>query len=586
MNEFSGNFCRFIRTGNYPLEANYYFDSEADLLSFYREPINRTTLHKGLLKVVGNQDLYWVAELEGQLYFKKLISISTLEDIKNNEVDIKNIQDILDRYDLAEIVKKLDAVADLNTERAKKIVGTEDEDIFTYLDSLPYGSITSLSEAIENLIADLETKATKESLQTLSELVEFIKRTHGHDIHNLQSELDQTQVGVGLSGDGAYNADKETTYLQDATSVMHALRILDGKLRDALEGASRLLDTSYYDPSTEDLVLIFKTANDTNHEVRIPAGDLIEEWEVVNPADSAVTLTKTRNIQGRDTLSADVKISSKNNNSLQRESDGLYAKQTETNLDYVDGTLQYSINGEIVKTIPLVDKLLVSPTLSVNWEIFNQDGTTPTGIGSTSSATALTLERGYKVKGTFNFKWDHDNTKKDPTSTSGVCGTTLPSSGQLSSNVVVEDITTNRTFTQSISSPKTGFMVSGTSVIAASGNDTTSSSVSVSFTSKVYYGVSTSSTSVITSLANSKQQSNRINTLTGITATSDQYFVYAYPKDLGALTKITQNGASPVIEDFNRTEQTVTNLAGLDIVYYVYTSKNKGAFTNVELKFE
>lgn len=584
MNEFSEIIGSFIRTGNYPLEANYYFDSEADLLSFYREPINRTTIHKGLLKVVGNQDLYWVAELEGQLYFKKLISISTLEDIKNNEVDIKNIQDILNRYDLAEIVKNLDAVADLNTERAKKIVGTEDEDIFTYLDSLPYGSITSLSEAIENLIADLETKATKESLQTLSELVEFIKRTHGHDIHNLQSELDQTQVGVGLSGDGAYNADKETTYLQDATSVMHALRILDGKLRDALEGASRLLDTSYYDPSTEDLVLIFKTANDTNHEVRIPAGDLIEEWEVVNPADSAVTLTKTRNIQGRDTLSADVKISSKNNNSLQREPDGLYAKQTETNLDYVDGTLQYSINGEIVKIIPLVDKLLVSPTLNVTWEVAKQDGS----IVSLSDPNikVLSLERGYKVNGTFKFKWTHDNSRKDPQSTSGVCGTTLPASEVFSAETSVQNIVSNRTFTQSISSPKMGFMVSGTSVIAASGNDITSSSVSVSFTSKVYYGVSTSSTPVVTSLANSKQQSNRVNTLTGITATSDQYFVYAYPKDLGALTKITQNGASPVIEDFNRTEQTVTNSAGLDIVYYVYTSKNKGAFTNVELKFE
>lgn len=109
MNEFSEIIGSFIRTGSYPLEANYYFDSEADLLSFYREPINRTTLHKGLLKVVGNQDLYWVAELEGQLYFKKLISISTLEDIKNNEVYIKNIQDILDRYQAA-----LDTKADIN----------------------------------------------------------------------------------------------------------------------------------------------------------------------------------------------------------------------------------------------------------------------------------------------------------------------------------------------------------------------------------------------------------------------------------------------------------------------------------------
>lgn len=586
MSQYSETIGSFIRTSNYPLEANYYFESESDLLTFYREPINRATLHRGLLKVVGDQDLYWVAELDGQLYFKKLLSISTLEDLKDAEENINEIKNLLESFDIEDIIQRIDAVADENTERAKKIVGTTEDDIIGYLDTLPYNSITSLSGAIENLIEDLKTKATIESLQKLQDFVEFIKRSHEHDIHNLQTELDQTQVGIGLSGDGGYNSDKETVYLKEATSVMNALKILDSKIKEALDMSMKLLDSSFYDPSTEDLVLIFKTANGVE-EVRIPAGDLIEEWVVENPENSAVTLTRTRNIEGKDTLSADVKISSKEKNSLQKESDGLYVKQYETNLDYVDGSLEYSVNGEVIKTIPLVDKLLVTPILSVNWEIYNQDGTIPSEIDSTSSSSALTLERGYKVNSTFKFKWNHDNSKKDPQSTNGVCGTILPSSGVFSSETYIQDIVSNNTYTQSISAPKIGFMVSGTSVIAASGNDTTSARVSITFQDRVYYGNTLSLVPFnIKDLSNSRLQLTKATTISGITTDENSYFTYSYPKSFGILSRITQNGASPVIEDFNLTESTVTNTAGLDIVYYVYTSKNKGAFTNVELKFE
>ena len=53
---------------------------------------------------------------------------------------------------------------------------------------------------------------------------------------NLQSELDNTQIGVGLSGDGSYNADQETYYLKDATSIMNALKTLDSLMYEALKG--------------------------------------------------------------------------------------------------------------------------------------------------------------------------------------------------------------------------------------------------------------------------------------------------------------------------------------------------------------
>mgnify|MGYP003449073145 FL=1 len=65
MSQYSEMMGSFIRTGNYPMEANYVFPTEAALKEFYSDPINATTIHKGLFKIVenggdGKKALYWV----------------------------------------------------------------------------------------------------------------------------------------------------------------------------------------------------------------------------------------------------------------------------------------------------------------------------------------------------------------------------------------------------------------------------------------------------------------------------------------------------------------------------------------------
>ena len=68
------------------------------------------------------------------------------------------------------------------------------------------------------------------NFRTLRGIEDFVRALQStlENKHNIQSELDQTQIGVGLSGDGSYNPDQSTTYLKEATSVMNALKILDG----------------------------------------------------------------------------------------------------------------------------------------------------------------------------------------------------------------------------------------------------------------------------------------------------------------------------------------------------------------------
>lgn len=88
MSQYSEMMGSFIRTGNYPLEANYIFPTEAALKEFYNDPLNKSTLHKGLFRVVenggdGNQALYWVVKKQtnDELEFVKLIENIDVDNI-------------------------------------------------------------------------------------------------------------------------------------------------------------------------------------------------------------------------------------------------------------------------------------------------------------------------------------------------------------------------------------------------------------------------------------------------------------------------------------------------------------------------
>ena len=225
---------------------------------------------------------------------------------------------------------------------------------------------------------------------------------------------------------------------------------------------------------------------------------------------------------------------------------------------------------------------LVTPTISGTWTITNQNNTQIT----TSTNANITYEKGYKAKFEGTWKWVSASRKKNPSRTDGTWGTTLPTSNTNSTKQTSSNITSTTTFTQNIYAPKLGLMVSGSNVTPASGEDKTTVSASVTFKDRLYYGVVSSSTpteSDIKTLTN-ELVSSRAKTISNITA--DQYYCYAYPQSLGTLTKITQDGATPVLGAFTQKTLTITNAAGLSVALYVYVSNNPGAFTNNELKFE
>lgn len=365
MSQYSEMMGSFIRTGDYPMEANYIFSSEEELKAFYADELNNTTLHKGLLKIVSSEDsqtLYWVVEVGGELQFKPLIQEGSIDKLFDRLAQIRNDlnQEISDRKnsileivgtdDMSEFPNQLDnllaisnAVVNLQKQPDEHsnilsaIVGTEEENILEYLKSLDYNNLSDISNLLHKFFDTVDDSDSQ--INTLPELQEFLKgfdQTHNLYQHlrdlwdeiqgtptpdttfrtlkgvqgfvealasasnNLQTELDQTQAGVGLSEDGSFSPDQKTNYLKSTTSIMDALKTLDGLIAKALK--------------TSKLVPI-----ETN-TVSITVG------EDVNSSN----------------ISSNVKVS--NGSDIIVNNDGLYTKLS---TEYENGILIIKVNGSI-----------------------------------------------------------------------------------------------------------------------------------------------------------------------------------------------------------------------------------------------
>ena len=387
MSQYSEMMGSFIRTGNYPMEANYIFPTEAALKEFYEDPINATTLHKGLLKVVenggdGNQALYWVSKKQtnDELEFVKLIENIDIDNIndqldevsKKLEDEIKNRKDsetaiwgtndptnvpeelnsLLDlSVAITDLIKKVD---DINSElsdsdnsirkEVEAVAGTQSDDVIAYLQTLPYKSLTEAANALNKFLNTTDSDSNQintlpelksflegyndtqklrivlldlqaeilgkpiptedfRTLRAIEDFVRILKADTESTDRNLQSELDTTQIGVGLSGDGSYNADQETYYLKDATSIMNALKILDSKMYEAIKGI---------------------TVSVSNKDV--------------------VDLSVRKELEGY-VIGANLNLSNVLGNDLEKRTDGLYLNVKST---YSEGVLSLYVNDRVV----------------------------------------------------------------------------------------------------------------------------------------------------------------------------------------------------------------------------------------------
>lgn len=237
-------------------------------------------------------------------------------------------------------------------------------------------------------------------------------------------------------------------------------------------------------------------------------------------------------------------------------------------------------NADFISGVKNGNLALVSPEIKGRWKVFNAAGTAVESMDS--SSTSLSLENGYQASWTGSFLYPAAKAgQKVPTSVSGNW-TALPAAGAVSATYKTpEKVKTDTTISATIAAAKTGLMVVGSDVKPASGNDTKTASASVHFYHRRYFGLASTSSitaDVIKGLSKTDLNNSRTAKLTGISATDAQYYVIAYPKAMGELTKIVQNGATPLLNGgFVKSEVTVTNAAGASIVYLVYRTVNPGA---------
>lgn len=256
-------------------------------------------------------------------------------------------------------------------------------------------------------------------------------------------------------------------------------------------------------------------------------------------------------------------------------------------------------NAEKIEGILKGDLPLASLSITPSWKAYTQTGEALT-FPSTSNLSTI---YGYKVTFAGKYKWTKDDAHKAPTAVAGGdwAAKALPKSGEFSEEITVENITSDRTFTAKVSAKKQGLVLTNGIIRQADSTDLDYSSASarVHFQYKCVAASVTEaapSASTLTSLLTSvvvpapskkyELRDGKSKVATGVTTDSSSYYMYAYPSVLGNLSKIVMNDATPLLDGgFNLTKVTVTDPeTKKELEYNVYTSVQRGAFTNAKLE--
>lgn len=299
---------------------------------------------------------------------KRIQAIWGVADEATLPESMNSIKKIIDT--ITSFIKFVNSLDIKNTDKA--LAGTSDDNVVSYLQTLRYNSITALSNVFDKFFNQVDE--SDNSINTWSELKKFLKGFKDTDV--LKDYIHE-HIGHILQFVDTDTVDMEKIELRDSTEVKANVRIdpsvenqisirkdglfmnvsvvqngsiiefyVNGNLKKIINLAEYALQFKdvYYDPNSESIVIVVKTLNG-EQTVRIPMSVALREWEITNSDDSPVVLSMTSAIgQGKDKLSANVKISSKVNNILSLEEGSLYVNGLASLIKYKDNTVAYALN--------------------------------------------------------------------------------------------------------------------------------------------------------------------------------------------------------------------------------------------------
>lgn len=232
----------------------------------------------------------------------------------------------------------------------KVVVADDKQTLYWYCDETFKPLLES--DSLENLAMVLKDFELHGQLR---DLIRDFKNSYDSKLKSIQQELDQTQSGSGLNGDGSFDSlnMKNTTYLDGSKSIIEALKALDRELSNVEVNA--FIKDAYYDADRECIIITFYTKQEKEKIVEINVANLIREWEPDNTHPSKVVeLVREETYSGGpDKLSADVRLSSRKDNILEKDSNTLLVRGTSDNITHNDTTLSEVLNQIINEQVTI-----------------------------------------------------------------------------------------------------------------------------------------------------------------------------------------------------------------------------------------
>lgn len=200
--------------------------------------------------------------------------------------------------------------------------------------------------------------------------LEFTKLINGDFIKSLAPQIEQiignleTEVKERQNGDSAlWGTINPTTIPENLNSILdlsNAIQEIKEELSNQGVGQlDGLVQEAYYDSDKESLVMVFMMQDGKTQKLQIPLTNLIREWEPYNGHPSKVVEIVREEVYsgGADKLSADVRISTKVNNILEKDGNSLFVQGTTDNIDH-NGTALSTIIKRLQKRITALEEFI------------------------------------------------------------------------------------------------------------------------------------------------------------------------------------------------------------------------------------
>lgn len=251
---------------------------------------------------------------------------------------------------------------------ADYIFATEQELRNFYSDPINYATIhLGLLKVVQN--DDTGNQALYWVTRDNNDL-QFVKLISGDVVNNLYPKVEtlinklEEEIKERQYGDQAiWGTNNPTTISENLNSIYdisEAIIKLTEKVEQGSIGALKgLVDSAYYDSTYESLIIVFNLEDGNVQKLSIPMTNMIREWEPDNHHPfKVVELTREEVYSGgADRLSADVRLSTRTDNIIEKDGNTLLVRGSSDNIAH-NGTSLDVIIKRLQKRIAALEKII------------------------------------------------------------------------------------------------------------------------------------------------------------------------------------------------------------------------------------